>query len=104
MIFLLCLLPLDVLPIYKMDSVEVNSVIDCEGNVYLQQVIFWRYDERFQKCCEGWKMAKDVKIDGTTVRWQGGKVRANNVDHTLTDHDPELENRNFYPVGERRIK
>ncbi|HEX5102705.1 MAG TPA: hypothetical protein VFV87_02780 [Pirellulaceae bacterium] len=109
------LLPLDFVTTDTADVIELNHFYDGDGRPVFDQVIFWQWHER-----EGayhvlaWRLWKtpaqspwrDWLRGGYAMAWFDGErlrvVRATSFTETWTQHDPELDDRQYFPVNLRR--
>ena len=109
------LLPLDLVSTDAADVIELNHFYDGDGRPVFDQVIFWQWhaDEDAYRV-RAWRLWKtpaqtpwrDWVRGGYATAWIDGDrlrvVRATSFRETWTQHDPELEDREFLPVHERR--
>lgn len=107
MILLLAFLPLAE-PVEHVDRIEINRVYNDEGDLWLSQVIFWRWEPVIADwACEGWRRTDQGnlrKVPGGW-RWEQGSllVEAPEACHTHTQYDREAANRDYWPLERRRL-
>ena len=109
------LLPLDLVSTDAADAMELNHFFDGDGRPVFDQVIFWQWhaDEGVHHV-RAWRLWKspaqtpwrDWVRGGYLTAWFDGDrlrvVRATSFRESWTQHDPELEDRQFLPAHERR--
>ena len=114
-------LPLDLVSTDAADVIELNHFYDGDGRPVFDQVIFWQWhaDEDAYRV-RAWRLWKTPAQTpwrdwgshsvgglrgGYVTAWFDGDrlrvVRATSFRETWTQHDPELEDREFLPVHER---
>lgn len=85
-------------------TVEINTVLDEHGSERFTQLIYRDYDGRIRD----WRMLRtsDMIPRLGIAAWRDGGVlrivRCQYVVRTVTDYDPELEDRKLNPVHTRR--
>ena len=108
-------LPLDLVSRDAADVIELNHFFDGDGRPVFDQVIFWQWHaEEGTFRVRAWRLWKtpaqtpwrDWLGGGYVMAWFDGDrlrvVRATSLRETWTQHDPELDDRQFFPVHERR--
>lgn len=109
------MLPLDLVSTDAADAIELNHFFDGDGRPVFDQVIFWQWhaDEGAYRV-RAWRLWKspaqtpwrDWSSGGFMTAWFDGDrlrvVRASSYRETWSQHDPELEDREFFPAHERR--
>lgn len=105
-IVLLCLLPHTPEPV-RCDHIELNRVYNDDGRLWLEQVIFWRWEPCVGWVAEGWRRLDHGRLRKTTNGWRweepGLCVEARVMRKTWTQYDHEAENREEWPVASRRL-
>jgi hypothetical protein len=108
-VLLLCVIPLDEPATFECEWIELNHVYDGCGNHTLSQWIFWDWTG-YRKQVADWCHA------GSTKSFRRGnslllfshyksrfiRVRCREITETWTQHDPEIEDREFFPEVMRR--
>lgn len=94
------------------EVIEVNTVLDCDGDEVLRQLIFWDYEQPLgEYCVADWKYARsDLRISKTPKGYaatfmDGDKLRrveAAYFKETWTVGDPELRQREVRKESDRR--
>ena len=100
-----------VLPVGKrpsqVDAIEVNRVYNDDGNLWLEQVIFWRWEPAVGWACEGWRRLDHGRLRKTPHGWRweepGLCVEAPLMRQSWTQYDREAVNREEWPVSSRRL-
>lgn len=109
------LIPHDPVVNDRADLIEVNRYFDSEANLVFTQVIFWVWhDQHDAYRVQAWRFLKakmqiprrdwnrriyvTIWIDGTVMR----RVQALAVQHTWSQFDPEVADRQFLPQHQRR--
>ncbi|PQO46184.1 hypothetical protein [Blastopirellula marina] len=95
----------------RVDLIEINHLYDIQGRLVINQMIFYDWDnasQRFQ--VRAWRLLKsDDQLprkswnqDQYICHWRDmnvqRKVFADNVRETWTTQDPEVLERNMYPI------
>ena len=117
-LILLGLLPRDEIPSERVDLVEVNHYFDENGNPVFDQVIYYEWSgQKSRFHVRTWRPLETIAqlptYESTTgehvATWQDRhdgnrlrQVRANAVQETWTQYDPEMQNRRFVPRKARR--
>ena len=90
------------------DQIEVNSVYDSDGRLWLKQVIFWRWDDRCGWLADGWQLSSSGRIRSTPrgYRWESrtATVETPQVTQTWTQVDRERENAEQHPGCRRALR
>lgn len=95
------------------DWIEVNHVMDDQGEIRLSQVVYWRFTGTSEPMVVGWRMFNksvfreckngyvydSFTANSGAIRTMRGKV----IILSVTEYDIEAENRNRFPVGERPV-
>jgi hypothetical protein len=105
MLLLALLLPLDLRTIHHADSCELNHYYDGEGREVLRQVILWDAHPK-APCVVAWWLVNQCHLDAPNHRVldrEHREFRFHTFTETWTQHDPELANREFWPVDGRRF-
>jgi hypothetical protein len=117
---LIAVVPVDEALRDHVDLIEINHVYNDLGQPVFDQLIFWEWCSaaaRWQ--VRAWRMAKGAGIDravplperdwqrgGYVLLWRDGDrlriVRAAAVRETWTQYDPEMVEREVWPVDRRR--
>jgi hypothetical protein len=93
------------------DYIEVNHILDYDGQHRMSQVCYWRFGGRAEPVCVGWRPIQR----GLPPEFRGGYVydtfnarstsiltmRAPVTWHYVTYYDTEADNRKIYPIMER---
>lgn len=103
---LLCVLT-DFAP--NVESIEVNTTLDCHGTPRFTQAIFW---DEWGRCRQWYMLEEKSKAhvyragDVYTVTWvandQLRQVRSPRYKRTFTDFDPEEQDRSRWPIDRRK--
>ena len=98
----------------RVDLIEINHLYDLQGRLVINQLIFYQWDsasQRFQ--VRAWRLLKsDDQLprkswnqDQYICLWRDmnvhRKVYAHNVRETWTTYDPEVMERNLFPIEHR---
>ena len=98
----------------RVDLVEINHLYDLNGRLVINQLIFYEWDsasQRFQ--IRAWRLLKTNsqlprrcwEKDCYVCHWRDmnvmRKVYADNVRETWTTYDPEVLERNMFPIEQR---
>ncbi|MBI1249471.1 hypothetical protein GC197_16725 [bacterium] len=98
----------------RVDLIEINHLYDLQGRLVINQLIFYQWDnasQRFQ--VRAWRLLKtDDQLprkswnkDQYICLWRDmnvhRKVYADNVRETWTTYDPEVMERNLFPIENR---
>jgi hypothetical protein len=115
-------LPLDLVSTDAADAIELNHFSDGDGRPVFDQVIFWQWHaEESAYRVRAWRLWKSpaqtpwrdwhnsmggLRSGGYVTAWFDGDrlrvIRATSFRETWTQHDPELDDRQFLPAHERR--
>ncbi len=94
-------------PINRCDVLERNVVVAEDGGEVLRQWIVWDWDhtEGVHRC-QWWALERGEVVTRTVDGWRvsvGGKrIEGRTYRTTRTTHDPELCDRDTWPVERRR--
>ncbi|MEW4565388.1 hypothetical protein AB1K70_22875 [Bremerella sp. JC770] len=106
--------PVETHVVDRVDLVEINHLYDLQGRLVINQLIFYQWDsasQRFQ--VRAWRLLKtDDQLprkswnqDQFICHWRDmnvdRKVYADNVRETWTTYDPEVLERNMFPIEQR---
>lgn len=117
----LALLLLSVVPqpggalVDRVDLIELNHYYDEQGRHVFDQLIFYDWSGRHSRfMVRDWRLVKSIRqlpsrdfpSGGWVAVWQDGdvlrRVWANSYRETLTQYDPELEEREYLHKDDRR--
>lgn len=106
-ILLILILPISHEPV-TCDQIELNRVYNDDGQLWLEQVIFWRWEPAVGWACEGWRRLDHGRLRKTPRGWRweepGRCVEARVMRQSWTQYDRELVNRDEWPVERRRLR
>ncbi|MEW4455219.1 hypothetical protein AB1L30_21300 [Bremerella sp. JC817] len=106
--------PVETHVVDRVDLIEINHLYDLQGRLVINQLIFYQWDsasQRFQ--VRAWRLLKtDDQLprkswnqDQYVCHWKDmnvhRKVYANNIRETWTTQDPEVLERNMFPIEHR---
>ena len=107
LLLIACILPVGSEPV-RCDQIELNRVYNDDGQLWLEQVIFWRWEPAVGWACEGWRRLDHGRLRKTPHGWRweepGLCVEARVMRQSWTQYDRELVNRDEWPVERRRLR
>ena len=111
-VFMLCsLIPQEHVVEECCAAIELNTVYSRTGGETLTQWILWDSYEDTGVVCRGWKMLAGERLTRSGGKWamvwnRGGvlhRVSAPLFLRTHTQRDPEVDDRELFPVNHRRF-
>ena len=114
LLLLIAVLPHDDVDDDRVDIIEVNHFYDEAGRPVFDQVIFWHWHDDGSQHVRAWRLWKtpsqnpwrDRRYGGWVSIWLDGdrlrSIRGQSLRETWTQHDPELDDRQFFPAHLRR--
>lgn len=106
LLLIACILPVGSEPA-RCDQLELNRVYNDDGQLWLEQVIFWRWEPAVGWACEGWRRLDHGRLRKVPRGWRweepGLCVEAPLMRQTWTQFDREAEARDEWPVGRRKL-
>lgn len=90
----------------RCDMVEVNHVCDAAGCMKFTQVIAWEWlPDYCVHRAQDWRIITWWSVDGNNLMYRDNDklrtVRSRIIRETWTHHDPEIADRNMFPVSKR---
>ena len=98
-------------PVAKCDRIELNRVYNDDGNLWLEQVIFWRWEPtEADFVCHGWRRWKcqEARMRKIPGGWRyeapGISVECREFCESWTQYDREAVSREIWPIERRAIR
>lgn len=107
LLLIACILPVGSEPA-RCDRIELNRVYNDDGQLWLEQVIFWRWEPAVGWACEGWRRLDHGRLRKTPHGWRWEEPRHATIEapvmrQTWTQYDREVENHEVWPIERRKL-
>lgn len=110
LLLIACILPVGSEPA-RCDQIELNRVYNDDGQLWLEQVIFWRWEPtEADFVCHGWRrwQCQESRMRKIPGGWRyeapGISVECREFCESWTQYDREAVSREIWPIERRAIR